>query len=321
MSRAASVLWGILGLSLVAPAGLARAVEPLAAELTERVEIADTRVSIELPAGFAVSEDFPGIVHEETPSSIVVSEIPLPRREVLGWLEPDALEARGIELIDAAEIQLDGEQASLHYVAEEHGEVELRRWILVYGDASGAAMIVATTHEALETWMGRHLVTALVSARWHREQDIDLFAGLDFRISRTGRLAFAPRPRGGLVLIRSDQIGVVTGGDPRFIVEQFPKDVEIEDLERLAHEHLALTHQAASVENASGRRLALDGLEAYEIVADGSDFETLVPLLVYQVLAIDAERYYVLRGFADHGERDRHLDEFRSITRSFRRIP
>ena len=70
-----------------------------------------------------------------------------------------------------------------------------------------------------------------------------------------------------------------------------------------------------------GRSLEIDGLAAYEIVADASDLRSGLPLRFYQVIAPDSGGYFIFQGLVGSSLATEYLAEFRRVTASFRRNP
>ena len=309
-----------LGVALVVVA--LAAADPADAESVptpEPVPIPGTHVDAIVPESFEVSTEFPGLEHDFADTSVVFTEIRRSLSEVTEWVDADVLEKRGLKRVAAEDLMLDDVEASMFSIEDDRGNVELFRWILLFGDDSQTEMVVATTQASLEPRLRQDVRALFESVRWHPERRVDPFDGLDFRVNATPLLLFQPRRSDRLVLIRQDQIGPVEGADPRIFVSRHELATPVEDLPRYASEHLLLSGQTAVLENVSERRLRLGGLNAFEIVAHGQSFDGSRPLLVYQVLALDKNSYYVVQAFAARQDEQRYLAEFRQVAQSFRR--
>ncbi len=285
------------------------------------IEIPGTRVRLELPLGFEVAKGFAGLIHHLSGTTVVVRELALPPQAVSRWLEREALEARGLRRTGAERLPLETGEAMVYRASEDREYSDRSHWISLFGDQTRSVMIVATVPNPFESHLGAEVMRVLGSARWDREKKIDPLEDLTFGVSETAWLQFAPRLSDRLVLVRRDQIGTLAGDDPRVFVSRHALASEVEDIERFALEHLAQSDQTSTLEHVSGARLRWAGLPAYEIVARGADFERLAPLLLYQMLALDGEHFYVLQGFVALAEEALYLPEFRAVVTSFRPSP
>lgn len=63
----------------------------------------------------------------------------------------------------------------------------------------------------------------------------------------------------------------------------------------------------------------MDGLDAYEIVADASDLRSGLPLRFYVVIVPDAGGYFLMQGMVGSELAAEYLAEFRRLTESYRR--
>lgn len=287
--------------------------------IAEPEKIPGTRVSAILPEGFSVAESYAGLEHELVGTSVVFTELARPLEDIQLWMDYDALEARGMRRVHVEDLVIPAAEAELYHVEEDTELVELYHWMLLVDGGDRTLFVVVTTHAVNESRLRPDVLQLFEALRWNPDERIDPLAELPFRVDAVPPLVFSPRISERVVLVRGDQIGPLGGGDPRAFVSQHNVATEIEDLERHAHEHLQLSDQTSTLEIVSGRPSKLGGLPAYEIVAHGKDFERMTPLVIYQVLAMDGQDYYVVQGFASRSETDTYLPEFRKLAQSFRR--
>jgi hypothetical protein len=93
------------------------------------------------------------------------------------------------------------------------------------------------------------------------------------------------------------------------------------DLAAFAQARAGKTAQIKDLHNVQGRATQLDGLEAYELEADGSDSKTGQPMRLYQVIAREANGYVIAQGLVGAPHAEAFLPEFRQVTQSFRQVP
>jgi hypothetical protein len=317
-----------LGFATLAVAAFAHAQESIPAsqapegtiEIREPVTIPGTRVEAVLPDEFSLSESFAGLEHDLMGTTVVFTELARPLEEIQEWVDSDTLKARGMRRVNVQDLVIPAGDAELYHVKEDAEPIELYRWILlVDGGDNGTLLVVVTTHQDNETRLRPSVLALFDALRWDPEKPLDPFADLSFRVDPIPPLIFSPRLSEHLGLMRADQMGPIGQGDPRAFVSKHSVATGVEDLARHAHEHLQLTDQTSTLETLSERTSQLGGLPAYEIVAHGRDFEHMTPLVVYQVVALDGEDYYVVQGFVARSEADAYLPRFRKLAQSFRR--
>lgn len=86
-----------------------------------------------------------------------------------------------------------------------------------------------------------------------------------------------------------------------------------DDIEVFAKRRLLLTPTLKEISNISGRRITINGLNAYELVADAKDEKSDTAVVVYQTIVLGKERYYLMQGLVGASQRDQYLAEFRWI--------
>ncbi len=307
-----------IALALLLSGAVAQAQEeqPLALN----VPIPGTRVSAIVPEGFALADDFPGMVHHYVETTVVVSELPLPPETVLAWLEPELLEERDTRRLKIEDLTLEDAEAVLLEVREDRDDGERYRWIAVFGSARESVVVVVSTLDSLESRLRADALALIGSLRWDPGRRSDPLRGLPFRVDAPLPLVLQPGERDHAVLLRADQIGPLRPGDPRAFVARYSVGSEIDDLPRHAREHLSASPELATLETIGSEQvIRMGGLEGWEIVARGMAFEAPVPLVAYQALARDRDEVYVVQGFAPEKAAESFLAACRALTASFRR--
>lgn len=281
-------------------------------------EIPGTSISLLIPDGFVLADLFPGIIREEELTSIVVTEMPSSVTEVKSALTSEQMATRGMTLIQSDEVQVDGTDATFLHVSQVLEGTTFRKWMVVFGDETSTLMLVATTPQALEAKHGDALQNSLLTARWDPDRVADFFEGLDFTIEESEELEITDRVSNMLLLTKPGAVGPVPPSDPLFVVGSSHSEVPIADIEAFARQRVVLTDEIEEIENISGNAIKVDGLPAYEIVADARDLETGTPLMVYQTVVLEGERYYIMQGLVGTEQADKYLPVFREIVESFR---
>lgn len=147
----------------------------------------------------------------------------------------------------------------------------------------------------------------------------DPFEGLRFRIAPTQRLKIASRVGNMLLLTESGSKGPLGPAEPIYIVGSSIGPGGGGDLKAFSEKRARQTEQIQGLENLSGREITLDGLAAYELLADAKDVKSGTPIRLYQVIAPDGGGYFIVQALVGADRAAEMLPEFRRITESFRR--
>jgi hypothetical protein len=69
----------------------------------------------------------------------------------------------------------------------------------------------------------------------------------------------------------------------------------------------------------SAGAITIDGIDGYELLAEGEDTKSGTPLLVYQVILFNKNSYILMQGLVEAKLGDEYLPEFKAMARSFKR--
>jgi hypothetical protein len=282
------------------------------------VRIPGTDVTLQPPAGFALAESFPGFQSAESRASIMVTQMPAPVAEIRKAMTGEMLATRGIKLLSSKEETVGRREALLLQVAQSAAGVDCLKWMLVTGDPKETIMIVGTYPKSAGEEVGAAIKSALLSASLAAAGPGDPFEGLQFRIAPREGLKIAGRVSNMLMLTESGDTGPLGSGEPIYIVGSSigPGGG---DLKTFAEARARKTEQIEDLQNLSGREITLDGLAAYELLADAKDVKSGIAVRLYQVIAQEGSGYYIVQGLVGADRAAELLPEFRRVTESFRR--
>jgi hypothetical protein len=282
-----------------------------------------TPVSLDEPKGFEPATNFPGFVDRESGSSIMVSQFPGPVAEVSKGFTAENLAQRQIELLSRETVQVGGRSATLLKLSQTANGLEVYKWALLSGDDKSTTLLLATWLKAdgpvqpLEQTLRRSLLSTTWSAR-----TIDPFEGLSFRVTPTDRLKVATSMSGALLLTSSGTISPDKQGDPLLVVAPSVQSVIIGNLREFSEKRAAQIIQVTQLRNMTGKTLTIDGLEAYELVADALDATNPQQRLkIYQLLMQTPEKdgYFLAQGFVKVEQSAEFLPILRQVSQSFKR--
>lgn len=290
------------------------------AAIGERHRVPGTHVTIEPPVGFSPAQQFPGFYRAEFGASIMVTELPGPVAEVRKGMTKEGLATRGMVLLESKAVQVDGREGLLLQVRQQASGVDYLKWFLVAGDERGTTLVVGTFPGSEAAFLSAPVRQAVLSAVWDRQAKVDVFEGLLFRLEPTPKLKIANRMNNMIILNAAGSLGPLGPGEPFFIAGNAVDRTDIPDLPAFSQARAAQAANISGLRNVRGRAIRIDGLDAYELLADATHKVSGMPIQFYQVIAPADGTYFILQGFVETGRAVEFTAEFRHITDSFRRV-
>lgn len=294
---------------------LSPATTPDPAEPTPAL-VPGTRVSVVVPAGFEAATQFPGFLHPDTGSSLMISEIPAGFSEMREGMTAARLAEQGVTLVSSEDVTVAGLDGLLLSASQAVNGIDYRKWLGIFGTDSETVMVVATYPEAVATELGEPLKQSVLSAKWDLEAEVDVFNGLTFRIKEPETLRIAKRISNMLLLTEDGQTGTVAPGNPLLIVASAVNDIEIADIETFSKNRLLQTAEVNAIADLAGQDVTAGGLPAYELTASAKDETSGFPLVIYQLVVPNGNSYYLMQGLVGTPIADKYLKEFRDVARS-----
>ena len=280
-----------------------------------------TRVTLDPPDGFIPSEQYPGYEQPDILASIVVSEIPGPVDRVSSSFTEAGLANQGMTLLGTEDTTIDGRDARLVHATQKSAGTAFEKWLAVFGDDEHTVIVVATAPQPLPDGLGPALKRSVLSARWDPSLQISAFEGLPFRVTETASLKVAKRISNSVLLTEGGTDGPVAPADPLLVVATSLGEVQIDDIRAFARKRLSETAELVEVASLEGALLSLNGLSAYEITVDAADHKSGQLVTVYQLLAVEGERYFLIQGLVGRERAEEFLPQFREVARSLQIVP
>lgn len=287
---------------------------------SSRVDVPGTGISIIPPEGFTRAERFAGFLRESANSSIMVTEIPAPCSKLASGFTKEALAEKGMILISSSDCTIDGRKGILLSVRQEARGETFLKWILVAGDETLTATIVATFPECLKEDLSDSLKAALQSARFSEKKSSDPWEGMTFRVKEAGDLKRATRLGNNILLTREGKFPAASPEDPVLLVgASISQNMPIEKRKDFAIGRLSAVEEVKDVSVEKVQEVTIDDLNGYEIVGAGKDRKSGAALLVYETILFEERDYYIIFGYAGLDRRSTWLKIFREVSQSFKR--
>jgi hypothetical protein len=283
--------------------------------------IPGTDVVLQAPPGFTASARFTGFEAADLGASIVVTQLPAPFDTLRQSLDAKGLASRGMTLLEAEDVQLDGQPARLLHLQQQANGQNYLKWMLLSGSPEKTTLTVASYPVASADKLGPALREAVLSQRQDKAAAQDPLYGLPFRITPAAPLKLAGRV-GNMLLLNPAGALPKPGETPPegaiYVIGPSVSQQPIDDLPAFAKARATQTAQLKGLKLTSERPLQLDGLTAYELTGHGSDTKTGEATQLYQVIIRESNAYYIIQGLAKQADGNA-LEAFRQTTASFKR--
>lgn len=275
-----------------------------------------TQLSLVPPAGFSLSNRFAGFQHEKSGASIVVTELPAPLQATTEGFTAEALQAKGMVLVDKQAIDFAGGKALFLKVSQQAQGQTFLKQILLFGDSRKTVMVNGVYPEASKT-LEIEIRAALVSASYLEGQNADPQEAVPFRIHVEGTpFRFARSVTGSLLYSTDGEVPTKAADKAVVLVASAKAAVAPAARKQFSLDRLKKLPRGNAVSTKSVTPITVARLSGYEIVGEGRDTGNNKQLVYQAVLFDESGGYYLLVGTAIHNE-EANLAHFRTITKGF----
>ena len=300
-----------------APAPEARTEEVVPQESAEGTSIPGTAVILRPPAGFELTDRFPGFLHKSTVSSIMATEIPGPFSEVTnGISDAEAAGQKGVTILSSMPVTVDGKRAIVLHARQTGQGGVFKKWIVAVDLAGSTTLIVATYPEQYSAENEQPLRESLLGASFGDPGDpMDALAFTvtpvdPFGVAHVMGQNMVLTDRGQFPVGESDPLmvfglsaseGMVVSGQESFALERFSQVAGVEKI----------TIQETET-------VTIDGLSGISTTATGVGAELKTPLTIYQVMLFDGDGYCLIQAITPSRSADTYLPLFKQIANTFK---
>jgi hypothetical protein len=292
---------------------------------TSPIKVPGTAVSLTPPAGFKASQLFSGFEQQLSGASITVTELPIPQSDQKTALEklssPEVLKMRGIRLLNLQDTIIDRHRSKLLLVSQEVRGTPFLQWIAILTQGDRAVMVVTSFPKAQAKTLQEPLRQAILNLKWTPNLQIDPLGGLPFSFTPAGDLKIWQR-MSSMVALTQNGVHVPSpqaASKPFLLVGSAYQEIQIPDIALFSRKHLQqVSAQIRDLVEISGDRKTVAGQRAFEIVAQGVDISTQIPLTVYLTIIATEKTYYIVQGFVPKADAKKYLPIFRTIAESVR---
>jgi len=284
-----------------------------------RIRIPGTQVALVSPPGFKMTDRFPGFVHQETNSSIMITKIPGPYPEMVKDFTKAGFSSRGMKLIEKKNVTICGKESSLFNIAQTADGARWEKWVLVVGIQNETILLTATFPQQLRTKLSNPMRTSLLSTQCILDADEEPLAGLCFSVSSKPNMKFAKRIGNSIIMTKDGGFPAKNKTDPFiFAGPSVSEGAMIEDKKALAIQRAQEIKMLKDIEIQDVNNITIDGLNGYEITAKGTHRLHGEITYAYQVVLFGRTDYFIIAGYVTVYEKAKYWPIFRKIALSFK---
>jgi len=290
-------------------------------QLGARERISGSKVSLVVPKGFEKASQFPGFMLEAKKASIAVTGVPsAPFSEFSKAFTVSALESKGMKLLSKEALKMEAAEGVLLHVGQKAYGGEFLKWMLIFGDESGVEMIVATFPKEHKEELSEVLKKSVLSVRWQKEGEVDVFEGLGFRVSESETLKIANKMGNNLILTENGVFPVKEKGAATVVFgTAMTKGMEIvKNKKEFANLRLKQTALMSSLINIEEKPVKIGGLESYLIRARGVRRDGAGEIYIEQCVMFTKDGYHLFQAMVKSEKADRFKEDFKKILYSFK---
>lgn len=286
------------------------------------LQVPSTRISLDVPEGFAVSKQFPGFINESTGASIVTVE--MPAAAFAEFKKADfagKLAANGFANVKPGQISFPGEH--LYATAEQATAAgAFSKFLLIFADATTTAMLTVNVLKA-DVTSGKTkpamIETMLSTARLSSAAAEALPA--PFTLGYLGPFKAAGAMAGASLFTLDGKMAPDTPdpGRAMFVVAPSIDKTAITDLAVTSKAALATMFELDRGKITKQGAITIDRLEGYELEIEAPRKSAGPAASAYQVvLKTEGGGYVRMIGTADAGEGRALVAEFRKMAASMK---
>ena len=290
---------------------------PLVVTASDRlVQVGGLDLWMEPPAGFTTATAFTGFQDVQSFSTIEVREVEAPIDAIAGQLTGEALSGKGMDLVSEESLQIDGRRALLLQVAPRPSTPPFNKWLLVIGDQYRSVSITAAYPQQAGPEVAESLKQALLSSRWLRTAEQQLFYDLPFTVTQTEDLKYTRRTPKMLVLADASATGSLTPEAPSIVVGHVDSPTELVDIKAVSHAHLEQLKSLEIVSVLTGKETKVAGIRAYRIEAAARIKATDTPVRFEQILVFQPYKYLLIQSSVETAQAERYVPQFNEVVES-----
>jgi len=282
----------------------------------EHKEVRGSKISLIPPPEFSVATNFLGFQHTATNSSIMILDVPGPYAEIAKSLTTENLLKQGVIVQEIEQITMNGLPSMLITGQQTAYDLDFKKFTLVFGTDKESIMIngiVPLADSSRTEWVKKSVLSTVYDAA----KVLNPLDAVDFQVSTLDTdFVFAKSMSNMLIYNRDGKVPVETADKASLVVAKAISKVAIPDKKEYAINRIKiLPVQISKIFETNP--IEINGLEGFEIIAEGVNRKTGEKEQAYQVMLFKDSTYYILFG-SSQADFEANLVVFKKIARTFK---
>ena len=286
---------------------------------SKRIDFPTIGISLPQPEGFVTADEFEGIEHLPTLSSIHLAALKGSFSASQAGVKPAALKKHGVKFIAKTSVVIDGRKGLLVQASQRVGNIKLNKWLVLTGDRKQTVLAVATCPSTESRKIAATLRSILSRIKFLDPKKRTESENVGFSIGSSSKLKLVKSSTSDaqtqLYLRKGYTKSMV---EPMLVAAKSISKHRLNDFEEFSIQSLRQTRfvEIKSVE--AKRAITINGLHGYEMTASGTHNSTGKRVKLYQVTLLDGEHYIVIAGRVGDKLAKEFMPEFKSMASGFR---
>ncbi len=284
-----------------------------------RHQIPGTIVTLIPPPGFSKADRFPGFFLREADSSIMVTDMPGPYNEITKSFNKIDLSARGMRLIEKKVVTVCEKNGLLLNILQTAHKKLYEKWVVIFGSENETYLVTATFPQDLRDQMSNALHSSILSTQCSSDTDKNFFEGLTFTISNSPKMKFANKMGNNVTMTKDGSFPAKNETDPILIAgASISQGLVINNKKSFAIKRVQQIATLKDIKIMDIKKITIDNLLGYEIMAKGTDKKLEGTNYVYQLILFGESDYYMILGMVTAADKTEYIPTFRQIAMTFK---
>jgi phosphotransferase system HPr-like phosphotransfer protein len=268
-------------------------------------------IVINTPDGFTKADNFAGFVQPESFATIKTSESIHSIDQTI-----DSLLKAKSTIISSEKVTISDKKGVLVKSNETINGNDFQLLTLIFGDQISTITITASYPSHLVKGLASIIKTSLMSTRWLRLPQQQLFQGLPFALDQSDNLTIVKRTANSVVLINKVPFDTSETITPLLVASSVASEKEIIDIKAHSKQQLASQRFESEITITNEEETKINGIRAYHIIASATDKKTQLPVTIYQTIAFQQFKYLLIQGIVEQSEYAQYAPQFEQIIAS-----
>jgi hypothetical protein len=276
-------------------------------------------VELPQPEGYVVSKQWSGLENPAKLVGIQITTMPASFAEASAGFTPQQMAAAHMQLHQRSEATIAGKKALMIQLTQAVQDIEVGKWIAIYGDETNTTMLVATFPLG-DNELSEEIKAILTGARSIEVKRRPLGENVDFKVGETRKLRIASDFNNTLIYTLGGAQKQQSPTDPLFLVSKTADVLPPGDIRGQLQQGLLHLAETTITHNDAIQNVDLGpNCRACEVTATGEHKPTGTKRVIYERLIAYPDCCYLIVGIVGAKQGDEFLPEFQNMANGFSR--